>query len=185
MNRESGSTPGGFTLIEMMVTLAVGGILLALAVPSFVRFIQDSRRSDVVNELVNSFQLARSEAVRRGQDVGVCASSNGTACASNNTDWSQGWIVFLNADSDTAPDCCSGSDEILRAYRQPTSNIQVTSSSTNPGGTSGRFKARTFGKTSANGTVKVCDPRGSAEARSVVVSPSGTVRVGESSITCP
>lgn len=187
MTLESGSAKDGFTLVELMVTIAVAGVLLALAVPGFQRYVLDAKRSEVVNELVNSFQLARSEAIRRGQEVGICASSNGTACSSNSTDWSQGWMVFLNADpiADTAPTCCTGADEILRVYRQPSSNIVVTSTSASAGVTSGRFKARAFGQTNANGTVKVCDPRGSSEGRSVVVSISGTVRLQDTSITCP
>lgn len=183
MNRRSGLRCGGFTLIELMVTVAVAAILLALAVPGFQRFVMDSKRSEVINELVNSFQLARSEAMRRGQQIGLCASNDGSTCASANTNWSQGWIVFVNSDADTSP-TRSNTEELLRVYGQPSTNIVVTASSAGTA-MSGRFRARTFGQTHANGTITVCDPRGASEAKAVVVSTAGTVRLKETSLTCP
>lgn len=174
----------GFTLIELMVTIAIAAILLALAVPSFLNFIRDSKRSEVVNELVNSFQVARSEAVRRGQEIGICASTDGANCASDNN-WSKGWIVFVNSDRDGAPNRAN-SEELLRAYIQPTADIALTSTSfnTGTGAVDGRYKTRTYGQSNVNGSITVCDPRGSSAARRVVVAVSGTIRVETNSISC-
>jgi type IV fimbrial biogenesis protein FimT len=83
----------GLTMIELMVTLAVAALLLAVAVPSFVSTIQSNRVLTEVNALVGDLQYARSEAIKEGVPVSVCVSSNGTTCLAANT-WHSGWIVF-------------------------------------------------------------------------------------------
>jgi len=85
---------GGFTIIELMVTLLVSAILMSIAVPSFRSFVQDSRLSTEANALVYSLTLARSEAVKRDGTVEVCSSSNGASCGGT---WADGWIVCAPA----------------------------------------------------------------------------------------
>ncbi|MFO1224796.1 MAG: GspH/FimT family pseudopilin [Burkholderiaceae bacterium] len=87
----------GLTLIEMMVTVSVLIILLAVGVPSFRDLIDRNRIAAEVNSLISDLQFARSEAIRQGLPVIVCASSDGTGCSGNNT-WHGGWIVFTDVD---------------------------------------------------------------------------------------
>lgn len=61
--------------------------------------------------MMTTLQLARSEAVKRNLPVSVCRSSNGSSCTGN---WTDGWIVFSNADGDHAVD--AGTDEVIRVY---------------------------------------------------------------------
>ncbi|ENA33281.1 MULTISPECIES: GspH/FimT family pseudopilin [Pseudomonas] len=83
----------GFTLIELMVTVAVLAIVLTIAVPSFSNLIQSSRTNALVNELNGTLQIARSEALKRRKNVIVCRRNEaGTAC-DNGTDWSNGWLI--------------------------------------------------------------------------------------------
>jgi type IV fimbrial biogenesis protein FimT len=89
-------TQAAFTLMELMVALSVMGILCAFAVPSFRQYTRDSRAAAAHNDLVTAFNLARSETLRRGVPIGVCASSDGAEC-SGSDDWSNGWIVFTDA----------------------------------------------------------------------------------------
>ncbi|MFD2425650.1 GspH/FimT family pseudopilin [Ralstonia solanacearum] len=87
----------GFTLVELVVTIAIVAILVTLAAPSFRSTIQSARTSIEVNSLVNDLQFARSEAIKRGQPVSICVSSDGATCLANsssNNKWQVGWIVF-------------------------------------------------------------------------------------------
>lgn len=88
----------GFTLIELMITIAVLVITLTLAVPSFSNIIQNNRSTALANELSSAINLARSEAVKRGQEVSVCPRNvAGNAC-SGARDWTVGWLVQTGAD---------------------------------------------------------------------------------------
>lgn len=69
----------GFTLVELMVTLAVAAIILTLAVPSFQGLIEKSQLTTEANGLASAMQVARSEAVKRGENVSLTA--NGASFA--------------------------------------------------------------------------------------------------------
>lgn len=82
----------GFTLIELMVTIAVLAVVIAIAAPSFTSVIQSNRTTALHHEILGALQLARSEAVKRRTEVIVCRSEDQEDCA-NGTDWTVGWIV--------------------------------------------------------------------------------------------
>lgn len=85
----------GFTLPELLVSVAIAAILLAAALPSMKEVIVKDRTASQVNELLASLQLARSEAVKRMTPVTVCASADGESCLSSaEKTWENGWIVF-------------------------------------------------------------------------------------------
>jgi type IV fimbrial biogenesis protein FimT len=88
----------GFTMVEMIMTVAVGAILLTVGIPSF-RYITNSNRiAAEINGLLGDLQFARSEAIKEGVSVSVCISSNGTACTGGTTNtWQNGWIVISSA----------------------------------------------------------------------------------------
>ena len=100
----------GFTLIEMMVVVALVAILVAIATPSFVGLMQSNRVSAEVNSFVGDLQFARSEAIKQGAPVSVCASSDGLNCLGANT-WQSGWIVFLDLDGSGT---VTTGDQVLR-----------------------------------------------------------------------
>lgn len=87
-----GKDVAGFTLIEMMVAIAVLAIMVAIALPSFSQLLATNRLTGQANELTASLQLARSEAIRRNARVALCPSSDGATCASGAAGWSK-WIV--------------------------------------------------------------------------------------------
>lgn len=92
MNARSSS---GFTLVEMMVALAIAAILLAIAVPSYSGSQLNSQLRASANDLIGSINFARSEAIKGGTVVTLCASSDGENCGGA---WNQGWVVRRNAD---------------------------------------------------------------------------------------
>jgi len=66
----------GFTLVELMVTLLVAGIILGVGVPNFQEFIANNRMATATNDIISSLHIARSEAVKRRMNVTVCSSAN-------------------------------------------------------------------------------------------------------------
>lgn len=80
----------GFTLVELMIGLAIVAIVLSIGVPSFGDLIRNNRMTTQVNELVGALNLARSEAVKRGQSINVTAASGGS-------NWKAGWTVETTA----------------------------------------------------------------------------------------
>lgn len=102
---------GGFTLFELMLTVAVAAVLLTLGVPSFVDLVRNNRAATNVNELLTAFAIARSESIKRGWAISVCRSSDGATCSGG---WSGGWIVFRDdAATDTAVPVVG---EVLRTW---------------------------------------------------------------------
>jgi len=91
----------GFTLMELMVTLAVLAILLAVGLPSFQGSLRSNRLATTTNELIASMALARSEAIRNGRGSGVCASADGASCGD---DWAAGWLVWQDANGNGSLD---------------------------------------------------------------------------------
>lgn len=82
----------GFSLIELMVAIALLAIMATLAAPSLQTLIQNNRAAAISNDLVSSVRLARSEAVSRAQQMTLCPSTDGAACA-NSTNWATGWLI--------------------------------------------------------------------------------------------
>ena len=128
----NGERIGGFTLFELMVTLAVAALILSLGVPGFRSFIQNNRATTHTNDLVTALNLGRSEATRRGAPVLLCSSSDGATCSGSN-DWSSGWIVRRSAGAvlRTWPER-SGGDGVLTAN---VSQIQFQARGSLAGGT--------------------------------------------------
>ncbi len=84
----------GFTLIELVGTLALVVVVLGLGAPSMYNMVRDSALAATSNEVVADFQFARSEAIKRNMSVAVCAANATSSGCISGTDWSGGWIVF-------------------------------------------------------------------------------------------
>jgi len=91
----------GFTIMELMLTILVLGILLGLSVPMFRETMLNNRIVASNNEFISGLNYARSEAIKRSDTVTVCPSTNGATCAAS-TNWSTGWIVFADLNADGA-----------------------------------------------------------------------------------
>lgn len=88
----------GFTLLEIVVTVAIVAILASVAVPSFAQVLAKNRTSGYTNDFVAALNLARSEAVAKRVATKVCTSANAASCrASGDSDflaWGKGWVVL-------------------------------------------------------------------------------------------
>lgn len=104
----------GFTLIELVITLALGAILLTIAIPSFQITMTGNRVAIHTNEFISALSLSRSEAIKRGRRVVVCKSANSSSCTTAG-EWDQGWIVFVDTDNDAN----TGSGDIILRVHGP------------------------------------------------------------------
>jgi len=133
------SNRNGFTLIELMVTIAVAGILLGIAVPSFVNMVRDNQDIANTNQLSGVFRWARTEAIKQGNTLSLCSSTNQTTCrGSSKTNWADGWIIFIDQDGDGVFDsdgdailCEAGEDCLLRSNGS-VSNATLVANQSNP-----------------------------------------------------
>jgi len=109
----------GFTLVELLVTIAVAAVILAIGVPSFRGTIAANRLTSLTNDMVGTLAQARSEAIRRGVRVTVCISNDdGTDCSTTRS-WDQGWIVFVDTTRSGAAAAVDAGETVLN-FTQPT-----------------------------------------------------------------
>jgi type IV fimbrial biogenesis protein FimT len=169
----------GFTLIELMVTVVVVAVLLALAVPNFRTMLLNRRQASVADGLLNSLNYARNTALSTDQPVTICPLGTGAACG---TSWSNGWIVG------TQP--ASGASVILNTTALSTGGPTLKTAG---GSAAVSFNGR--GLATGQDVFVICDSRGTSYAQSVQVyatgfiqaSPArgGTAPDGTTSISCP
>lgn len=162
-----GRTPG-FTLIELMVTIAVMAILISIAVPSMTDALLGSKLASYANSLSSSAMLARSEAIKRNATVSLCVSSTGASCETGS--WEQGWIVI------------SGTSVIHRMEALPT-GLRVAEATSIE-----RVDFRPSGVGATAATLTVCrqTPTVGAQERVVAISATGRTSVSKTTnASCP
>jgi type IV fimbrial biogenesis protein FimT len=87
----------GFSMVELMTVLAIAGILIALAAPSFSELIRNQRITTATNDFLAAINLTRSEAIKRSTRVDLVPSSE-------DGDWAKGWVVFVDGNQNQKPD---------------------------------------------------------------------------------
>lgn len=172
----------GFTIIELMITVAVIAVMLTIAVPSFGNLVQNNRMTTNVNDIIATFTLARSEAIKRSQRVTLCPVADADACGaaltpaacacSGANTWETGFIAFADTDGDAVVDA---GETIIKVLGSPGNNVTIRSV-TAEYNTSLTYLANSIVNGSA-GTLKVCDSRGATQARGVRINTTGRVRV--------
>lgn len=159
----------GFTLLELMFTLAVAGVLLVIAVPSFNAFMQNSRMATQTNDFVADLNIARSEAARRALPVVVVAKAGGGGA----NEWGPGWTIFVDADRDGVLDA----GELFRDG-EPLAGAMTLD---NVGGVT-TFQFASTGLSSVATTWNICRP-GGGEGRQIEMLATGRLRT--TTFNCP
>lgn len=110
----------GFTLVELMITLVVVSVLLALAVPGYRQLVMGNRITNHTNTLLSDMSLARSEAINRSERVVIC--SGGGTCPGVDA-WEGGWTVFVDRNGDDDLDNAAGENDTLILQRGPLEGV--------------------------------------------------------------
>ena len=119
------STSCGFTMVELLIAVAIFFVLISLAIPSFRSLTAKNRLKTACNELVSTLQTARTEAIRRGIRVTVCKGAPSSNSCDNNGAWVSGWIVFVDATPGSSPGIEDASDIILRGGGNYSSDLVI------------------------------------------------------------
>lgn len=173
------ASPGGqtgFTLLELIITMAIAAILLTIAVPSFQTTITNNRLATQTNSLVTDINIARSEAVKRGTSVVLCSSADPNAaapvCLGAGNAWTSGWIVFVNGAGDAdANQFAAATDTLIKVSQAIGGTATIL--------TAGALNTFTYNGdgTSAAAIFAICDDRGEAFGRQVQIRPTGRPRL--------
>ncbi len=159
----------GFSAYEMLISLAITSGLIATG-SVFFRIVQDTAQTSEINLFISQLNLARSEAVKQGHDVVVCPSRDGQHCdaADDYTWWHRGVLLFVDTSGNRDP----ANKPVIHRHVTETPKLRIKSS---PGRPHIVYRPNGF-STGTNLTLTFCDPRGTANARYVIVSNVGRVR---------
>ena len=167
----------GFTLIELMTTVAVVAILVGIVAPGMDSFIRDNRLSSQINTLMAAIHHARAEATSRRNIMTLCASTNSSSC--NTSNWENGWILFTDSNN-SGNGVVDGADEILLVQEALEGGNTLRQNGFSFPAT-GRLQFNVNGfmyaSNPTSGTLTLCDSGGAADARAVIVNVAGTSRL--------
>jgi type IV fimbrial biogenesis protein FimT len=161
----------GFTLMELMVTLAIAACVIGIGVPSYKEFTKNSRMVSVANDILGGVMTARTEAIKRQLPAGsiaMCPSANPEAasptCVSATTRAFDGWVVFVDKDNDC--DIGTGEDIIRTGQRIDLDNTPVQHVNSYSNGVCFSFAPTGFTTTTKRAAatrVIFCDERGNTQ----------------------
>ena len=161
---------GGFTLFELLITLIVAAVLLAIVVPNLSSFVSSSRLRATQSEFVSALTLARSEATKLGSNVAV--SARGSV---EGSEFLGGWLVCSDTDRDGI---CEADEPLIREYAALGGQMRFTAKHGTDTVKSAAFNSRGFLTTGAL-TFVMCGPSGTKRGYTIRLEPVGIADVVE------
>lgn len=173
--------PAGFTLVELMVTVAVAALVIGLGVPSLLRMLARHAIAAQAEDLQDAVRIGRGEAMKRSGPVVLCRTeeSRPTRCAGSGGSW-QTWLLFTDA---ARSGTFAAGDAVLRRHPDPSGRTTVTADAA-----SLRFEATGIAHADTGSAVFVLSERGAsdhAQQRQVCVNPRGEVAIVGGDARCP
>jgi type IV fimbrial biogenesis protein FimT len=171
----------GFTLLDLLIAIAIGAVLVLMAVPSYRAWIADIELRDRVEALVNALSLARAEAIKRDARVNLCHSADGAQCAATGS-WETGWLIYADANHNGDLDA---DETVIRVEGPARSGITVQGNRPVADYVSytGLGHTRMINGALQMGTFAIC--RAGHNAVDVVLANGGRVRVSRTTRPCP
>jgi len=164
-----GASSRGFTLLELMMTVAVATIFLTVIPPTFGSIITAVRIKSQVYDFNDALNYARSEAVKRGTWVSLCASADQATCGPDGTNWESGWIVFVDRNNNQVVNI--GDTLLVKSAMVPGYRLRGTSGTTLTSYIT--FSAK--GAPSASGTFIICKGAVLNPSRAILIGTSGRI----------
>jgi len=147
----------GFTIIELMMVIAIAGVMAAFAGPSFTTMINNNRITTQTNQFILAVQIARSEAVKRGRPISITATDG--------SNWAQGWQVL------------DENDAVIQNFDAVPSGLTVVSADSK---TSFTFSGS--GEVNTSDTLKVC--KTGLDGRNILITSTGRTRLVTTGVSC-
>jgi type IV fimbrial biogenesis protein FimT len=168
----------GFTVIELLVSVAIMGVLTAIATPVYLGTVDRWRVTNALDQMSSAVDLTRNSAIQRSGSVSL-AKIAGSNCGTTQS-WSCGWQVFRDANSDGTFDAA---DELIADFAVP-DGVTVMRSANGASMTANRW-----GQLNGNGTAGFTfSPKrtgvASPTTSTVCINSGGRVRIVEGSVTC-
>lgn len=157
----------GYSLLELMMTIALVALILTLGLPSFGKLAARQRQTVEINALFHAIHLARKESIMRKKVVSLCPSFDGRRCTPGR-DWSGGFLMFQNTDRDEPPQIDHGEPVLYGHLAGETVKIAANRRG---------FTLRATVKRATNGTIVVCDHADRIPPKALVISYTGRPRV--------
>jgi type IV fimbrial biogenesis protein FimT len=179
----------GFSLIELLVSLGIVGVLAAIAAPAFTELLDSSARRSELASFTGSLKFARGEAVSKQQQVVVCSSADGATCAGNNN-WDSGWVVFVDTNTNGTPEygggtCDVNEDCLVKSQRALTGGATLR-------GDGAQVAFNGFGEVAGFGatTLALCErdadnANDTTRSNTMAITGAGSVLVSMGAVICP
>lgn len=186
----------GFTLVELLVTLAIMAITLTLGVPSFKDTIRENRLAGHSNRFLSALNIARSEAIKRGAVVTVCKANvdatppacNGNPCDSGGgaNCWEKGWLVFTDTNGDGVTD---PEETVIRVFEGLPKTLTLRVAGNHDSNwiaydSIGEGKGSGAGG-QPNDTFRLCQGQDAANGRKITINTMGRANIEKGTSSCP